>query len=624
MQAHSLNITQDIIAKLKEIVPGAFTEDKFDIDQLKQLLGEDINTDNERYHLDWAGKAEAFKVLQSPTTATLLPDAEASVDWENAQNILIEGENLEALKALQKSYYGKVKMIYIDPPYNTGGDSFIYPDKFSETKEEYLRRIGDKDDEGYLMKEGFFRKNNKENGQFHSNWLNMMMPRLFLARNLLRDDGVIFISIDDNEVHNLRLLMNEIFGEENFITSLIWKSRQIVDSRTQNGVSNDHEYVIVFGKNSGSLRGKEISLDKYSNPDKDERGDWMSNSILGLATVGQRPNLHYDIINPDTGLSYSPPAETGWRYSKETMENKIKEKRIVFPAKSDGRPREKKFLSELNKSFTGFSSILSLDAGYTLNGTRETREILDGNIFSFPKPVSLLNILIEQGINVELNKNDIILDFFAGSGTTAQAVMELNEADGGNRKYICIQLPEKTDESSEAYKAGYKSIADITQARIKKVIEKIQAQRGSEMQFEEKQPLGFRKFTLAPSNFKLWRGDIATNEAELQKQMDLFATAQKAGAQTQNILWELLLKNGMSLTTAIQKHSLAEDAIIYTTAGSRLAFVLDKYTEEVQPKLLVLRPQTAIFLDSLFKGQDQAKTNLQLKLEESGITFKTI
>lgn len=624
MDGQSLNITQDIIAKLKEILPAAFTEDKLNIDQLKQLLGENINTDHERYHLDWAGKAEAFKVLQSPTTATLLPDADASVDWDNAQNILIEGENLEALKALQKSYYGKVKMIYIDPPYNTGGDSFIYPDKFSETKEEYLRRIGDKDEEGYLMKEGFFRKNNKENGQFHSNWLNMMMPRLFLARNLLRDDGVIFISIDDNEVHNLRLLMNEIFGEENFITSLIWKSRQIVDSRTQNGVSNDHEYVIVFGKNSGSLRGKEISLDKYSNPDKDERGDWMSNSILGLATVGQRPNLHYDIINPDTGLSYSPPAETGWRYSKETMENKIKEKRIVFPAKSDGRPREKKFLSELNKSFTGFSSILSLDAGYTLNGTRETREILDGNIFSFPKPVSLLNILIEQGINVELNKNDIILDFFAGSGTTAQAVMELNEADGGNRKYICIQLPEKTDESSEAYKAGYKSIADITQARIKKVIEKIQAQRGSEMQFEEKQPLGFRKFTLAPSNFKLWRGDIATNEAELQTQMDMFATSQKAGAQTQNILWELLLKNGMPLTAAIQKHSLAEDAIIYTTADSRLAFVLDKYTAEVQPKLLVLRPQTAIFLDSLFKGQDQAKTNLQLKLEESGITFKTI
>lgn len=621
MDGQSLNITQDIIAKLKEIVPAAFTEDKLNIDQLKQLLGEDINTDNERYHLDWAGKAEAFKVLQSPTTATLLPDMEASVDWDNAQNILIEGENLEALKALQKSYYGKVKMIYIDPPYNTGGDSFIYPDKFSETKEEYLRRIGDKDEEGYLMKEGFFRKNNKENGQFHSNWLNMMMPRLFLARNLLRDDGVIFISIDDNEVHNLRLLMNEIFGEENFVANVIWQKKYSPQNDAK-WFSNMHDYIICFAKNKEIWRPNlyertEEQNARYSNPDNDPRGDWKS-SDFSVKTYSE--SYDYPITTP-SGRIVNPPASRCWRTSKENFKKLVADNRIWFGPNGSNVPSVKKFLTEVKQGITPSTIWFRNDVGDNQEAAKDLKDLFAIPPFDTPKPVRLINRIIELSCN---NNDDIILDFFAGSGTTAQAVMELNEADGGNRKYICIQLPEKTDESSEAYKAGYKSIADITQARIKKVIEKIQAQRGSEMQFGEKQALGFRKFTLAPSNFKLWRGDIATNEAELQTQMDMFATAQKAGAQTQNILWELLLKNGMPLAAAIQKHSLAEDAIIYTTADSRLALILDKYTAELQPKLLVLRPQTAIFLDSLFKGQDQAKTNLQLKLEESGITFKTI
>jgi adenine-specific DNA-methyltransferase len=621
MQAYSLNITEVVLAQLKQIIPAAFTEDKLNIDQLKQLLGEDINTDNERYHLDWAGKAEAFKVLQSPTTATLLPDMEASVDWDNAQNILIEGENLEALKALQKSYYGKVKMIYIDPPYNTGGDSFIYPDKFSETKEEYLRRIGDKDEEGYLMKEGFFRKNNKENGQFHSNWLNMMMPRLFLARNLLRDDGVIFISIDDNEVHNLRLLMNEIFGEENFVANVIWQKKYSPQNDAK-WFSNMHDYIICFAKNKEIWRPNlyertEEQNARYSNPDNDPRGDWKS-SDFSVKTYSE--SYDYPITTP-SGRIVNPPASRCWRTSKENFKKLVADNRIWFGPNGSNVPSVKKFLTEVKQGITPSTIWFRNDVGDNQEAAKDLKDLFAIPPFDTPKPVRLINRIIELSCN---NNDDIILDFFAGSGTTAQAVMELNEADGGNRKYICIQLPEKTDESSEAYKAGYKSIADITQARIKKVIEKIQAQRGSEMQFEEKQPFGFRKFTLAPSNFKLWRGDIATNEAELQTQMDMFATAQKAGAQTQNILWELLLKNGMPLTAAFQKHSLAEDAIIYTTADSRLAFVLDKYTAEVQPKLLVLRPQTAIFLDSLFKGQDQAKTNLQLKLEESGITFKTI
>ena len=248
MDGTSLNITQDLINKLKEVVPQAFTEDKIDIQRLQTLLGQSVSTDSERYGLSWAGKSEAYKVLQSPSTATLIPNPEQSIDWDNAENVFIEGENLEVLKVLQKSYYGKVKMIYIDPPYNTGNDSFIYPDKFSETKEEYLKRIGDKDDDGFMMKQGLFRKNNKENGQFHSNWLNMMLPRLFLARNLLKEDGVIFVSIDDNEQANLKLLMDEIFGEENFIVGFIWQK----GAGTQNDnkyVAVSHEYVLLYAKN---------------------------------------------------------------------------------------------------------------------------------------------------------------------------------------------------------------------------------------------------------------------------------------------------------------------------------------------------------------------------------------
>src|ERR1035437_7958970 len=306
MNGESLNIQKDSLDKLQQLFPELFSEGKIDIEKFKATFTDDINFANERYVLNWAGKADAFKVLQIPTTATLKPQPDQSINFDTTQNVFIEGENLEVLKVLQKAYYGKIKVIEIDPPYNTGNDSFIYPDSFKENKADYEKRIGDKDEDGYLMKEGMFRKNSKDSGHYHSNWLSMMYPRLFLAKNLLREDGVIFVHIDDNEVHNLRLLMNEIFGEENFISSFIWKSRQIVDSRTQNGVSNDHEYILVFGKNSGGLRGKKSSIDKYKNPDNDERGDWMSNSILGLATAGQRPNLHYDITDPETGNSYSP------------------------------------------------------------------------------------------------------------------------------------------------------------------------------------------------------------------------------------------------------------------------------------------------------------------------------
>src|SRR5665213_235646 len=620
MNGESLNIREDNLQKLKELFPDVFSEDKMDWEKLKATFSDDINFNNERYVLNWAGKADAFKCLQISTTATLKPSPEESINFDTTQNVFIEGENLEVLKVLQKSYYGKIKCIIIDPPYNTGNDSFIYPDSFKENKADYEKRVGDKDEEGYLMKEGLFRKNSKDSGHFHSNWLSMMYPRLFLAKNLLKDDGVIFVHIDDNEVHNLRLLMNEIFGEENFVAEFIWKSRQIVDSRTQNGVSNDHEYILVYGRNNVVLKGKKSRIDKYKNPDNDERGSWMSNSILGLATPSQRPNLHYDISDPETGNNFSPPPETGWRYSKDTMAKKIKEKRIVFPAKKEGRPREKKFLSELESEYTGFSSLISTEVGYTLNGTRELRDILDGNFFPFPKPISIIKTLINQGLSNEGTDEAIVLDFFAGSATTAQAVLELNQADGGNRKFMLVQLPELTDENSEAYKAGYKTIADISKERIRRVIKKIEKEKADkpDMFDDGKLDLGFKVFKLYSSNFKIWRGDEITEE-NLAQQLEVFTDPVRHGSEEENMLYELMIKAGYQLTNKIEKGDK-----FYSINDGELIIALEEMSQPIVDKIIAAKPQEVITLDHLFTGNDQLRTNTVLQMRDAGVEFKTI
>ena len=358
MNGESPDIKQDNLLKLKGLFPELFVESQLDWEKLKAAFGDDINFANERYVLNWAGKSDAFRVLQQPTTATLKPAPDESVNFDTTENLIIEGENLEVLKALQKAYYGKVKCIIIDPPYNTGSDSFIYPDRFSEKKEDYLKRIGDKDEEGFLMKEGLFRKNSKDSGHYHSNWLSMMYPRLFLAKNLLRDDGVIFVHIDDNEVHNLRMVMNEIFGEENFAISMVWQRRQNADNRNENFASTDHEYVLVYSKNASfSFKGKEIDKSKYKNPDNDPRGPWASIDLSGLATKDQRPNLHYDIVDPKTGISYPPNPARGWSKSRENVQRMIENNEILFPSNPNGRPRQKKFLKDIESTRTGFSPL---------------------------------------------------------------------------------------------------------------------------------------------------------------------------------------------------------------------------------------------------------------------------
>ncbi|MEO7924759.1 MAG: site-specific DNA-methyltransferase [Chitinophagaceae bacterium] len=630
MNGQSLDILTDNLDKLQAIFPDIFSEGKIDMEKFKATFTDDINFNNERYVLNWAGKADAFKTLQIPTTATLTPEPEESVNFDTTQNVFIEGENLEVLKVLQKSYYGKIKCIIIDPPYNTGNDSFIYPDNFKENKADYEKRIGDKDEEGLLMKEGLFRKNSKDSGHFHSNWLSMMYPRLFLAKNLLTDDGIILIHIDDNEIHNLRLLMNEIFGEENFLLNIIWHRRQNADNRNENFASTDHEYVIAYSKNAlFSFKGKEIDITKYKNPDNDLRGPWASIDLSGLATRDQRPNLHYDIVNPRTGISYPPNPTRGWSKSKKTMDGMIENNEILFPSNPTGRPRQKKFLKDLQSTQTGFSSILKKEeVGFTTNGTQEFSQLFDGRYFAFPKPVDLIKKLLLQTVE----ENDTIIDFFGGSGTTAQAAVEINKEKGSNLKFILVQLPELTEENSEAYKIGYKTIADISRERIRRVIGKLEKEKAEKADLfaDKKSDLGFKVFKLSPSNFKIWRGDEIT-EDNLVTQLDAFTNPVKEGSKADNMLYELMLKAGYMLTDKVEAITVLWDGengggefTYYKVAGGELVIVLEAINEAVIEIIIEEHPQKIIALDNLFAGNDQLKTNTALQMKDAGIDFKTI
>ena len=627
MDGKSQTPQEERIKILQSLMPEVFDEGKIDWEKLKATLGEEVNFANERYVLNWAGKGDAFRVMQQPSSATLVPCREESVDFDQTENIFIEGENMEVLKVLQKSYFGKVKMIYIDPPYNTGNDSFIYPDKFSETKEEYQRRVGDKDEEGYMTREGMFRKNSKENGQYHSNWLCMMMPRLYLAKALLREDGVIFVSIDDNEVHNLRLLMNEIFGEENFVCQFIWHSRQNKDNRNINGVSNDHEYILCYAKQNTDrvFIGTERKTEQYTNPDDDPRGPWTSANMVGLATAEARPNLHYDLINPIDGVNYGCPAK-GWRYDRNTMARLIEEKRILWPGNSNGRPRKKAFLSELSGKLPGFSSIIE-EGIYTNTATKEIASMFGGFWFDFPKPTVLIKQLLSQIVQDE----EIVLDFFAGSCTTAHAVMQLNKEDGGHRKFICVQLPELCDEKSEAFKAGYKTIAEIGKerirragAKIRKEVEDEQAKQNEKLPFGEeptiKMPdLGFKVFKLSESNFKQWRKVKGSENEEWKLQIEDSLHPIAEIATKNNMVYELLLRSGKSLNSTIEHRNG-----FYAINGKELILMLETATQEVVDAIRAEHPQKVITLDSLFEGNDQLKTNTALQMRDAGVEFRKI
>ena len=601
-------------AQLAELIPEAFSEGQLDVSALKRALGgEALIEGGERYALTWAGKANAYKVLQTPSNATLRPQRELSVNFDDAQHVFIEGENLEVLKVLQKAYFGKVKLIYIDPPYNTGSDSFIYPDRFQESKEDYLRRINDLSDDGTLMREGFFRKNSKESGHYHSNWLSMMLPRLYIARNLLREDGVIFVSCDDNEVHNLRCLMNEVFGEEHFIAEFVWKSRQFTDARATTNISTDHEYILAYARTSEfSLRGIERDESKFSNADSDPRGVWMSRSILGLATRDQRPNLHYDIAEPVTGRVFPPNPATGWRYSEDRMKELIASGCVLFPTKDEGRPREKKFRKDMQSEFISFRTII--DGIHTADGTQEVRDLFGAEVFSFPKPSGLIARLADQ----VLGDQDIFLDFFAGSASGFDAISRLNARNGVVRKVILVQLPEQVALGSEAAKAGYGTIADIARERMRRVIKR--TSESVDIAILGVNDIGFKSFLLSPSNFKQWRGDGIDTPEQLAEQMLMFAKSEKEGAAVEHMLYELLLKFGQELTTPVETLDVAGGKV-YAIHGRKMLFVLESFTDAMIQPLVELKPREIIAIDGVFLDSDPLKTNLDLQCRDAGIKF---
>ncbi len=610
----SPDLTQELLDQLRAAAPQVFGEDKIDFAKLRAALGDAVDDSPERYGLTWAGKRDAFRHVQTPSVGTLRPQLAESVNWDTTENLIIEGDNLEVLKLLQKPYHGQVKLIYIDPPYNTGNE-FIYPDNFREGLDEYLRYSGQLTDASTAAS-----TNRETSGRYHSAWLSMMYPRLLLARNLLREDGVIFVSIDDHEVHNLRLLMDEVFGEENFVGVFVWRRRSS-SALAERQVSSDHEYVVAFQKTSFSSLGIKKDFANYRNSDDDSRGDWVAGDLTVGMSKDQRPNQYYELVDPDTGKIYSANPNRVWAYIPESMDKLIAEKRVLFPEDVSRRPMLKRFKSELKSEANPISTWLD-KTGLNSEATRQMQDLMGDAPFSYPKPVSLLKTLVISSSET----NDLILDFFAGSGTTAQAVLEANEEDGGNRRFILVQLPEQTD------KKDYPTIAHITRERVRRVIQKLAKGEAGQLSFDPARAgrRGFRAFTLDASNFKTW--DATATDAPLADQLALFADNLRAGRTDADRLYELVLKSGLPLGSKVELIDaagtpayalLGGDVVICVAvplppAGLRALFSADAATSRPVP-------QVVLCLDAAFTGPDAdaRKTNAVLEAEAHGITFKT-
>lgn len=673
--ANSLDPAADRRQQLTAIIPEAFSEGQLDVAALKRALGGDaIIEGGERYALTWTGKANAYKVLQAPSAATLRPQRDMSVNFDQAQHVFIEGENLEVLKVLQKAYFGKVKLIYIDPPYNTGSDSFIYPDRFQESKEDYLRRINDLADDGTLMREGFFRKNGKESGHYHSNWLSMMLPRLYIARNLLREDGVILVSIDDNESANLKLLMDEVFGPENFIAQMIWEKGRKNDAKL---ISVGHEYLLMYARSLIRLKenktiwrepkpgAKEIvekwrelkvqfgeenyekqqkalrewlnslpeshpskRLSRYKNIDK--WGVWRDDNISWPGGGGPR----YDVVHPATKKPCAVP-ERGWVYSKpEKMREMIKLGVVVFRDDHTQPPIRKSHLIPLPESFDDDASELFADedeeTGEELAqqvigsviykqsqvSVKYLRKMLGGKLFNNPKDHEVLARLIRYCMGND--DNGLVVDFFAGSASTVEAVLTLNAREGGNRRILAIQIPEPCEEKSAAFKAGYPTIAALSRNRITRVIE--QLCKVTDLASSPPDGLGFKSFLLTPSNFKQWRGDSIDTLEQLAVQMHMFAKTEKEGAVVEDMLYELLLKFGQELTTPIEPLEVPGGKV-FAIHNRKMLFVLKAFTEAMIMPLVSMKPREIIAIDGVFKDSDMLKTNLGLQCRDARIKF---
>ena len=573
----SPDINAERLTELKRLFPDLFSnEGRLNIDELKKVVDPALITESERYDFRWYGKTASKREAFTPSRAALVYDPDRSVNPDKASgNLIIEGENLEVLKLLNCAYRERIKCIYIDPPYNTGKD-FVYSDRFAEGQKPYWEQTG-------VTESGVkVDSNSNSDGRFHSNWLSMMHSRLLVARYLLTHDGIIIVSISDHELQSLLRLLHEVFGEENFMGLLIWKSRSFPDSRAKTGLSVDHEYIAVYGRSEESIfRGFERDESKFSNPDNDPRGLWMSRSILGLATKEQRPNLHFPIVDPQTHNCYEPPANTGWRYNKERMDRLIEQGSIIFPKSSDGRPREKKFRSDIQNDYVAFPSII--DDVFTSDGTREIRELFTDEVFDYSKPSELIASLLGQ----TTISTDIILDFFGGSGTTAQAVMGLNKADGGNRQLMLVQLPELTAENSPAYNAGFKRISDITIERVRRVIQKFQKEAEGllpgDSQREFADSLGFKVYKLEKSAFPRVEFTPDPEKAEdenvelLQKYIADKEQSFHIQLEREKVRDEVLLKQGFMLdyTVTAQPEFTKNEVVLIRDAHKESLLCLD-------------------------------------------------
>ena len=655
------NFNENKILQLKSLFPEAFCENQIDWEKLKLILGADnLAHQNERYQLNWAGKTDAYRTLQAPTFNTLSPCRAESVDFDGTRNLFIEAENLEALKILQKAYAGSVKMIYIDPPYNTGSDSFIYPDKFSETREEYAKRVGDKDDNYYLKRDGIFqgawRKNSKDDGHYHSKWLSMMLPRLHLARTLLRDDGVIFISIDDNEQAQLKLLCDEVFGAENFVGCLILKT---ATDNNPGQIKTEHESILCYSKNKNLLKkwfsdhdGVQLMQDQYqklktkfkenieliqvelrkwikSNKEKlnglthydnvDEKGVFHDGDVANTSFGG----YEYDVIHPITKKVCKIP-EKGYRFPLETMEEMIKNNNILFGENENILIKPKKRLDEAKDLLR---SVIYEDGR---SSTKKFEILMDRDIFPHPKSTTILARLI----NFTIENNDMVLDFFAGSGSTAEALMSLNAGKNLSAQYILIQLPEDldislaqaTDKRKKTIRNAIKfldsinkehTIAEIAKERIRRA----GAAVSGSLKDGQSVDTGFKVFKLSESSFKQWRQP--ENIADLGTTMEMFVNAVQDNAAPENMLYELMLRLGCKLTSAVE-HKNGVYWVTDEDTGKRIALLLESANQTLIDNVIAAVPAKVVALDKWFDGNDALKSNTVLQMKDAGIVFECV
>ena len=563
---------------------------------LKQMLSPDVVDGDEAYEFTWVGKKAAIVEANKPIRKTLRPCKAESKDWDTTENLYIEGDNLEVLKLLQETYLGKVKMIYIDPPYNTGND-FVYEDDFAQSTEDYMGNSGQYDEEGNRMV-----TNTESNGRFHTDWLNMIYPRLKIAKDLLADDGVIFISIDDNEQENLKKCCDEIFGADNFIAQMVWQKRTSPDARRI--VSAGHEYVLAYIKNSeighevlNPLPFDDADYARYKNPDNDPNGPWISTDCTAQGGHGTKDQF-YDMVTP-AGRVVKLQEGLCWRYTKKRMEEEIAAGHIWFGSDGNGVPRKKTYLAD-RAGKTMWTWWPNTEVGHTQEATKEIATLLgQSGIMDFPKPIRLMKRIV----HIASKKDSIILDFFSGSATTAHAVMKLNAEDGGHRKFIMVQLPEKTDEKSEAYKAGYKNICEIGKERIRRAGKKIKEDAG--LTAPADLDIGFRCLRLDSSNME----NVYYTPEEISQQ-DMFSLVDnvKSDRTPEDLLFQVMLDLGVLLSSPIEVKEIAGKKVFNVADGFLLACFDHDVTEETVKAIAQMKPYYAVFRDSSM-ANDSVATN---------------